>query len=937
MRKQRLVLVTAGALIAAGSLALAPAATTTAASPQPYKDGGNRAMGAGLGRLVQESQGPKAKSLQKSSGVHIDQSRLAVRDSQGRVLVQLTPQRGVDRAAFRKDAEANGLVVKAVDAANGTLEGFIPLSAANTLASMKGTGTIAQSIKPSTNIGKATSQGVAIERADKVQAKGIDGKGITVGALSDSYDVAQSYATGEPLDVHAAQDVKSGDLPGKGNAKYPTPVVNLEDSDDPVDSEDEGRAMLQIVHDVAPAAKLCFASAFNSEIGFADNIRRLADKNGKCKANVIVDDVTYFDEPMFSDGPIGDAVDDVAKQGVHYFSSVGNAGEAQSWDSPVRLVPASKGVQGTNLDFSQVDPSLYDGGLQDMDTGPGTNVAQDISVGDGGGLFNLQWDDPFDLNGTQFGSPYYQSKGELTGPDDVKSFTFHATSAQVGKQVLFRTDGVPSGATDLILEVIDPDGNSSGQIDAGASPEVFGTTLKKAGAYTIKVSGFDGDTGPFTVDVRPVLAPSKVTTDFNVLLFDPEGNYLGAVADLNKISGRPQEISALDGLGDVQMVISRSGTGKVGATHLRDILDGDLYFTSLNDPLAPATFGHHTAAGATAVGAYDPFRPFLPEFFTSPGGDLKISYDSAGNKYAKPQVRRVPQVSGVDGGNTTFFTNDSLLDPDTQRNFFGTSAAAPHVAAIAALVLQKAGGPKSLTPTQLRSRLESSTYAHDLDPNRSGGSAGGLSLTANGPQGYEQDIVPGPMNDPRFFTLRYSGSVPVTSVTLYGETASPTAPGIRNPPASDGIVFDPRPFGVAPFRDDGFPFTIGSTSGGLSSNSVRPKFSVPNGGQSAARQYRHLTLNFGKQLKQGQSLQFGVDRDIAASGYGGSVEGNGADELGGATFLPSGVADPRGLKFVATLANGKTLTGYMYNKLGQGYTPLDGYGLVNAEKAVLGH
>jgi len=129
------------------------------------------------------------------------------------------------------------------------------------------------------------------------------------------------------------------------------------------------------------------------------------------------------------------------------------------------------------------------------------------------------------------------------------------------------------------------------------------------------------------------------------------------------------------------MVISRSGTGKVGATHLRDILNGDLYFTSQNQPLAPATFGHPTAKGATAVGAYDPFKPYLPEFFTSPGGDLQISYDSAGNRYAKPQTRRVPQVSGVDGGNTTFFTNDSLLDPDTQRNFFGTSASAPHVAA----------------------------------------------------------------------------------------------------------------------------------------------------------------------------------------------------------------------------------------------------------------
>ena len=69
------------------------------------------------------------------------------------------------------------------------------------------------------------------------------------------------------------------------------------------------------------------------------------------------------------------------------------------------------------------------------------------------------------------------------------------------------------------------------------------TTLRQAGPYKITVSGFEGATGDFTVDVRPVLSPSKVTTDFNLLLFDAEGAFIGAIADQNTLSGRPIELT----------------------------------------------------------------------------------------------------------------------------------------------------------------------------------------------------------------------------------------------------------------------------------------------------------------------------------------------------------------------------------------------------------
>ena len=88
-----------------------------------------------------------------------------------------------------------------------------------------------------------------------------------------------------------------------------------------------------------------------------------------------------------------------------------------------------------------------------------------------------------------------------------------------------------------------------------------------------------------------------------------------------------------------------------------------------------------------------------------------------GNRLPTPEVRLQPGVAAADNANTSFFGVDDVGDLDTKPNFSGTSAAAPHAAAIAALVLERNGGPGSVTPAQMTQLLHQSAFPHDLDPN----------------------------------------------------------------------------------------------------------------------------------------------------------------------------------------------------------------------------
>ena len=144
-------------------------------------------------------------------------------------------------------------------------------------------------------------------------------------------------------------------------------------------------------------------------------------------------------------------------------------------------------------------------------------------------------------------------------------------------------------------------------------------------------------------------------------------------------------------------------------------MEGPWQVEEYRQPLAPTVFGHNAAKGATAVGAYNPFTPEIPEPFTSAGGDLVFLFDANGNRLAQPQIRRKPEISATDGGNTTFFVAD---DPRRRRlpELLRDERSGAARRCDRRPRADRRGGGLALSPTAMRALLRRSAFPHDLDP-----------------------------------------------------------------------------------------------------------------------------------------------------------------------------------------------------------------------------
>jgi hypothetical protein len=549
-----------------------------------------------------------------------------------------------DAAALKAALVDLGLQRAAVFA--NDVGGWLPVSQLNA-ATLRDEVHAIRAAMPRTRVGAVTTQGDYVQHSDVVRsANSLDGSGITVGVLSDSYDcyavygaagsgVPASGATGyapNGFTATAATDVSTGDLPstvnvleeaeggGQGCLNYGAPLQ--------LPFGDEGRGMMQIIHDVAPGAALAFHTAVNSEADFANGIEALASNAG---AKVIADDVGYPDEPFFQDGLIAQAIDTVEANGVAYFSAAGNDSDLGYDNLAPTFATAGSGVNAAEH-------------LLNFDTsGATTTTTLPVSIpsmmpGEFVAIV-LEWDQPYVTGAPSSGgasSALDLCVANVTGNDSIYDDDLNALATDCTGANAIGTDPVQ------VLIVANP-ANSAGNSEAATLNIVVGLA---SGA-----------------------APGRIKL---------------AVED--------------DGLGStINKFATNSGTLQ----------------------------GHPGAAGAMAVGAAFYFQtpacgttPAVLEPYSSEGG-TPILFDATGTRLATPVTRQKPEIVGPDGGNTTFFgftlasqglaggqldtTNASCQNNAKYPNFFGTSAATPHVAGIAALFLQ---ANASLTPTQIYTVLQ---------------------------------------------------------------------------------------------------------------------------------------------------------------------------------------------------------------------------------------
>ena len=283
-------------------------------------------------------------------------------DDAGNIEVKLTVTSLSDEQL--EQLEVLGMNIRLTLPKYGVIEGSLPYDQVETVAALDFVVNVGTPGYALHNTGDVTSGGDTVLRAAEARAAfGVDGSGVKVGAISDGV-------------THLSDSVATGDLPS-------SPAVDVLKAG----SGDEGTAMLEIIHDLAPGSPLAFYSPDTSSDMVA-GIRAL--ETAGCK--VIVDDLGWSDEPKFEDGPIAQEAGAFYTGGGVYVTSAGNSAQRHYMGTYVRM-----GGPGGGYDYAH-------------DYGSG-DVGNTFTVPNGGYIVTLlQWNNQWGQSGAAFALDYMKSR-----------------------------------------------------------------------------------------------------------------------------------------------------------------------------------------------------------------------------------------------------------------------------------------------------------------------------------------------------------------------------------------------------------------------------------------------------------------------------------------------------------------------------------------------